>query len=499
MRRYPYLYEVNACIFVKRMSQKYGQSLTLATVPDEEWQVFSRRGFDSVWLMGVWQRSPGARKKALLDPSLRQEYDKALPGWTEADVAGSPYAVYSYDLDHSLGEPTELTRLKSKLNQMGLRLILDFVPNHLSLDHLWTFYHPERFVQGKEADVRAHPDWFFSPTSGVYLAHGRDPNFPPWTDTVQLNFYSVDLRQALIKELLHITEVADGVRCDMAMLALNDVFGQVWEKIAAYPQPEREFWVEAIERVKAQRPDFLFLAEAYWGLEHSLLQLGFDFAYDKALYDLMRFSGPNEIRNYLTADLSLQQRSAHFIENHDEARAIVAFGHERSLAAAAIMATIPGLRLFHDGQFEGRRIHTPAQLVRETEEAPAPDIMQFYERLLSVGNSPAFRDGEWRLIQMTQAEPGNDSHQNLLAWCWQYAGQLKIAIINYSPESAQGWLKLTLPAEAEGGFTVTDELTGKAFTQAAGPLGSQGMYLNLDPWHSEILGITPASPGTQIH
>ena len=178
---------------------------------------------------------------------------------------------------------------------------------------------------GEEADARAHPDAFFSPDRGVYLAHGRDPNFPPWTDTAQLNFYSTDLRQALIKELLRIAEVADGVRCDMAMLALNDVFGGVWGKLANYPKPDTEFWAEAITQVKQRRPDFLFLAEAYWGLEKQLQQLGFDFTYDKVFYDRLRFSNARDIREHLMTDGPYQQRSVHFIENHDEERAVTRF------------------------------------------------------------------------------------------------------------------------------------------------------------------------------
>ena len=382
-------------MFLRRMSEKYRRSLTIATVPEEEWQLLASRGFDLVWLMGVWQRSSGSRRQALLESALRQEYDKALPGWVDEDVAGSPYAVYSYRLDPALGEPGELASLKSKLNRQGLGLILDFVPNHLAVDHPWTFSYPERFVQGKDADVRNHPDWFFSPERGIHLAHGRDPNFPPWSDTVQLNFYSTDLRQSLTDELLRIAEVSDGVRCDMAMLAFNDVFEKVWgEVVKGYPRPETEFWTDAITKTRQQRPDFLFLAEAYWGLEKKLQEKGFDFTYDKALYDLLRYSNSNEIRSYLMKDELYQRHSAHFIENHDEPRAVTALGRERSLMAAVIMATIPGLRLFHDGQLEGRRTRLPVQLVREPQENVDSEIMQFYARLLEIGKAPAFHDGD---------------------------------------------------------------------------------------------------------
>lgn len=496
MRHYPHLYEVNTCLFIKRMSRKYGRALTLATVPDEEWQLLVRRGFDLLWLMGVWQRSLSARQRALVEPGLQQEYGRALPGWTAEDIAGSPYAVYSYTLNPSLGEPKELAQLKSKLNKQGLGLILDFVPNHLACDHPWTFSHPEWFVQGSKTDALMHPDWFFSTDKGVYLAHGRDPNFPPWTDTVQMNFYSADLRKALISELLRVAEVADGVRCDMAMLTLNDVFEKVWgEVLKGYPRQVTEFWVEAIEQVKKRRPDFLFVAEAYWGLEQRLQKIGFDFTYDKSFYDKLRFSNPQDIRGYLEANISSHQRSVRFIENHDEPRAVTAFGRERSLAAAVVLTTVPGLRLYHDGQLEGRMIRLPVQLQREPVEGTDPEIEQFYNRLLSVGNTPAFHEGQWEPIEVSKGGEDNSRHQNLLTWGWHYAGQFKIVIVNYSPNPAQGWLKLHLPTQITERATLRHEFTGTMHIGHPEELSDKGLFVDLGPWQARIFNMDVA-PGS---
>ncbi len=495
MRRYPYLYEVNACLFIRRMSKKYGRALTLATVPDEEWQIIARRGFDLVWLMGVWQRSPGARQKALHHEALKQEYSRVLPSWTDEDIDGSPYAIYNYELEAKLGNPGELAQLKSKLNRHGLGLILDFVPNHLAFDHPWTRSQAQRFITGTTADAQTHPDDFFLSEGGAYLAHGRDPNFPPWTDTVQLNYYSPDLRQALVKELRRIAEVADGLRCDMAMLALNDVFQRVWGKLTNYPRPSSEFWVDVITQVKQQRPGFLFLAEVYWDLERQLQRLGFDFTYDKTFYDRLRFSSARDIRDYLRIDDAYHQRSVHFIENHDEARAVTAFGRERSLAAAVILGTIPGLRFFHDGQLEGHRVRLPVQLVREPEEVADAGVGQFYESLLKAGNSPDFHEGEWGLLEVGQAGQDNGSHLDMLAWCWRYREQFKIVVVNYSPEHAQGWLKLPLPAEGTGKVRLGDELSGRMFVPDVNQMGNRGLYLDLKPWEAQILDIYPGSDG----
>ncbi|OGO22725.1 MAG: hypothetical protein A2Z28_04305 [Chloroflexi bacterium RBG_16_51_9] len=503
LRRNPQLYEINACIFINRLSQKYRQSLTLATVPDEEWQLLARQGFDLVWLMGVWQRSPDSRHEALQHPELRKEFDRALPGWTDEDISGSPYAIHAYELNPLLGQPGDLIQVKSKLNKLGLRLILDFVPNHLACDHPWIFSYPERFVQ-RESVEGVHPSWFFSAETSRYIArsryfaHGRDPNFPPWTDTVQVNFYSPDLRQALTDELRKIEDVADGVRCDMAMLALNDVFGRVWGKFTDYPRPETEFWTETIGQVKQERPDFIFLAEAYWDLERQLQQLGFDFTYDKTFYDRLRwlsFSNNGDIRSHLMTDKPYQQRSVHFIENHDEQRAVTAFGHERSLAAAVIVTTVPGIRLFHAGQFEGNHIRLPVQLIRGPSEAIDTNIWRFYEKLLTACNSPVFHDGEWGMLDFTRDGLNNNNHLNVLAWSWQHKEQVKLVVVNYSEKACQGWLKLPLGSESTQKVSLPDELLGGTQDYSLKHTASRGLYLKLKPWESQILDMAAGAGG----
>ncbi len=500
LRRNPHLYEINACIFINRMARKYRQTMTLITVPDEEWQLLARQGFDLVWLMGVWQRSPNSRQEALHHPELRHEFDRALPGWTDADISGSPYAIHAYELNPLLGEPEELALLKSKLNHLGMRLILDFVPNHLACDHPWVFSNPERFVQ-RETVEGVHPSWFFSAETSRYLArsryfaHGRDPNFPPWMDTVQVDFYSPDLRLALIDELKRIDDIADGVRCDMAMLALNDVFGRVWGRFTEHPRPETEFWTEAIRQVKQERPDFIFLAEAYWDLERQLQQLGFDFTYDKTLYDRLRYANNGDVRNHLKADRPYQQRSVHFIENHDEQRAVTAFGHERSLAAAVIVSTVPGLRLFYAGQLEGDHIPLPVQMIRGPEEAIDIGVWRFYQQLLTACNSPVFHDGEWGLLDLEPDGQADDNHHNVLAWHWQFKEQVKIVVINYSVESARCWLKLPASSESTRSLNLPEELLGSIQAYNVKRTESHGLYLELKPWESRILDMTAGSNG----
>jgi hypothetical protein len=489
--RHPRLYEANARIWLRRLSERHGRPLTLATVPDEAWRALARRGFELVWLMGVWRRSPASRAIALAHPELRRAYDEALPGWGEDDVAGSPYAVHAYELDPALGEPGELAETRARLNRCGLGLVLDFVPNHLARDHPWTRTHPERFVRGIGEQVRAHPEWFFPVEgAGCHLAHGRDPHFPPWTDTAQLNVLSADLRAALIEELARVAATADGVRCDMAMLALDDVFRRTWGEILGDPPaPEGELWAEAIARVRAARRDFLFLAEAYWETEGRLIGLGFDFVYDKVLYDRLRGGDAAAVRAHLAGWDTIGQRGVRFVENHDEPRAAAAFEPERGRAAAVAVATLPGLWLLHDGQLEGRRVRLPVQLVREPREPVDPATEAFYARLLAACDAAGAREGEWWLLETRPARAGDERHGQVLAWAWQAEGRLGVVVVNFAPAPAEARVVLPAPIVPKGGSDVRlrDTLAGGVVAAPTPEATSEGLPVALGSWGRMIL------------
>ena len=286
--RFPLLYEINTRCWLEELSRNANRPITLAEIPQKHFDDWQRLGFTHIWLMGVWTSGPRARTIALKDHS-KQEYSEALPDLRDADVAASPYAIADYSVSPALGGELALQRFREQLHHRGLKLFLDFVPNHLGLDHRWLKERPELFVQGQGQA----PETFLEETNQGprWLAHGKDPYFAPWTDTVQLDYRRADTRDAMTQLLQSIARRCDGVRCDMAMLLLNDVFAKTWERfpIANHQSPitDTEFWSDAISEVKKAFPRFLFLAEAYWGLEHRLQALGFDYTYDKALYDCL--------------------------------------------------------------------------------------------------------------------------------------------------------------------------------------------------------------------
>ena len=223
---HPLLYQINTRCWLRDLSAQHKRDLTLATVPEQEFAFWQKSGFTHIWLMGVWTTGARSRDIALNHPDLRREYDAVLPGWKAADVAGSPYSIADYVVPKLLGGDDALKVFRTKLNALGIKLILDFVPNHLGLDHAWVNTQPELFVQSAKSvegtfEVK-------TPAGTRWIANGKDPYFTPWTDVAQLDYRSTATRSAMRKLILSIAAKCDGVRCDMAMLLLNDVFAKTW-------------------------------------------------------------------------------------------------------------------------------------------------------------------------------------------------------------------------------------------------------------------------------
>jgi len=482
--RHPVIYEINTWVWLNELSQKYHRSITLSTVPPEEWGSLSSFGFDAVWFMGVWERSPAGIAIANQNQGLLADFRRALSDFRSEDNVGSPYCVRRYVVDEHLGGREGLAVARRELAQRGLKIILDFVPNHVAPDHPWGIDHPEYFVQGNADDARNDPASFVE-AGGKVFARGRDPYFPAWPDVLQLNAFQHGLRQAVIETLADIAGQSDGVRCDMAMLLLNQVFERTWGKWVGQG-PATEYWVEVISALKKAHPDFLFMAEAYWDLEWELQQQGFDFCYDKRLYDRLEHENAERIRLHLCADLAYQEKLVRFIENHDEPRAAATFSRAKEQAAAVTMATIPGARLFHEGQFEGRKIRLPVFLGRRPVETTDPDLQAFYRSLLKAASWEGLRNGNWQLCERT-GWPDNASYQNLVAWCWRNGNERTLIVVNLSDSGAQGRIQLPWDELKGRSFRLTDLLTRAVYEREGDSMYHPGLYVDLPGWGTHFL------------
>lgn len=478
--RSPLLYQINTRARLRELSGESGRPATLDDIPDRDLGDLAKAGFDWVWLLGVWQTGAAGRRVSRENPEWRREYEDTLPDLTDEDIPGSCFAITGYHVHDGLGGNAALARLRQRMRQHGLRLLLDFVPNHMGPDHPWIGEHPDYFVRGTEEQLANEPQNYTrvtTPAGSRVLAYGRDPFFSGWPDTLQLNYGNASLREAMTQTLLRLATMCDGVRCDMAMLIVPEVFERTW-RISMPP-----FWPEAIARVHGKSPDFLFMAEVYWDYEWELQQQGFDATYDKRLYDRLREQHTGAVRDHFRAGLDFQDKLVRFLENHDEPRAAVAFAPEVHEAAAVLTFFSPGLRLFHQGQFEGRRLRLSPHLGRWPDETVAAHAVAFYLRLLEVLRDPVFRDGDWRLLEATPAWDGNGTHDGFIAFHWSGENaQHRLVVVNYAPHQSQ--CRVRLPFAQGIGQTVQlrDLLSEASYDRHSQELADPGLFLDLPAW-----------------
>jgi len=277
------------------------------------------------------------------------------------------------------------------------------------------------------------------------------------------------------------------VRCDMAMLMMNDVFSRTWGARVGAP-PAEDYWPTIIPAVRDAHPGFRFIAEAYWDLEWALQQQGFDFCYDKRLYDRLVAGDATQIRLHLSADRQYQQRLVRFIENHDEPRAAAVFDARRQRAAAVASLTQTGARLVHDGQFDGRKTRLPVFLGRYPDEPADRDLSGFYDALLSAVKDPTFRTGTWELCGCS-GWPGNDTAGNLIAWSWDGESRWLI-VVNFSDADASGHVQTAWNNLQGRTVTLTDPTTQAVFERTGDDL-SNGLYVQLPPWGWHLFRVEP--------
>jgi len=485
--RYPLLYQINTRVWLTELSQKLNRSATLDDIPDSELDRLVEMGFDWVWFLSVWQTGPGAQQVSRSNAEWRREFQETLPDLREEDIAGSGFAITGYTVHQNLGGDAALARMRERLRKRGLRLMLDFVPNHMGLDHPWIEDHPEYFIKGSELDLTRAPQnftWVKRKRGDLLLAHGRDPYFPGWPDTLQFNYANPATQEAMIGELVRIAGQCDGVRCDMAMLVLPDVFERTWGQRAPL------FWPTATQRVRERVPGFLFMAEVYWDLEWTLQQQGFDYTYDKRLYDRLRDRQARPVREHFLAGLDYQNKMARFLENHDEPRAAATFPPGVHEAAAAITFLSPGLRFFHQGQLQGRMKRISPHLQRGPDEPINQELGKFYGRLLEVLRRPVVRQGKWQLLEGRPAWEGNWTWDCFVAFAWQGAEEDRLLVaVNYAGNRSQCLVRLPFTDLGKNQWRLTDLMGDAVYDRDGDDLQHRGLFLDLAPWQVSIFSL----------
>jgi hypothetical protein len=484
----PFLFEVHTRQWLHGLSQKWGREIDLYAVPEDELDAWENYGFTHIWLMGVWPTGTQSRKQALTHPDLRRAYTEALPNWADVDVVGSPYAIASAHVAPAFGGDEALALFRERLAERGMKLILDFVPNHLGLDHPWVQSKPELFVSSATPVPEAIQ------SGNRWILHGKDPWFPGWTDTVQVDYRKRAARTAMRDLVASIAKRCDGVRCDMAMLELPDIFERTWAHVPLETRDDDvgtwDFWRDTIAHVKADNAGFVFLAEAYWDTEPRLQELGFDFTYDKTLADLVLHKRAWDVQPHLLGlGVARVARSAHFLENHDEKRAAAQLNLEEHRAAALATLGVPGMRFMHDGQIEGARVFARIQLGRHADEAVDGDIQRLYTSLLTTLKESLVGSGEAQLMSGHRAWDDNPSAQCITLVQWsdpKDPTRFDLVVVNHAPHRAQCYAPLCVPELAGGQWHLHDQLGFESHTRDGDDLASRGLYLDVDAHATQL-------------
>ena len=485
--KYPSLYQISTRPFLYQLSQEYGQTLTsLRDIPDKVFTDFKNKNFDYVWFMGVWQVGEYGIKHDRESESLVNGYKQILPDYTSEDAIGCPYSITDYVCNKELcpNGDEDLLWLKQKLNSLGIRLILDFIPNHFSLDSVLIDENKDYFIQAPKGSSPPYDSSRYF-TNGI--AYGNMQWSSAWTDVAQLNYYNEDTRTMMKKKLLKIAEYADGVRCDMAYIMLNDYFYGTWKtELDSYgwTKPSEEFWLSAIKEVKNSYPDIIFLAEVYGDVYKDLINLGFDYTYDKELLDRFKTGNMDNIRDWIYNTNSYSSHLCRFIENHDDNRATEMFGYyiKRTDITALATYTLPGMKFYFQDQWYAYKNKLDVHLRRSYNENKSDEAIEFYNKFLPIVNQEIFRNGDYTVIY-----PEGDSNWRLICITWKNndTGEKLLVVVNYTDASGWGLVKLS-DISGSGSIQLKELLSGEVYERNRDEIRSNGLYVGVDAYSSQI-------------
>jgi len=543
----------NSYVWMEQLSQKYKYWVkTLDQIPDEELDLLAQRGFTGLWLIGLWERSKASHR-------IKQRMGMA-------DTVASAYSLHSYDIAADLGGWDALNNLRERAWKRGIRLSADMVPNHMGIDSAWVIEHPDWFLSLDTPPYPAYSftsedlsddtrvgifieDHYYNKTDAAvvfkrldrytgdtrYIYHGNDGTSFPWNDTAQLDYSQDRVREAVIQVILHVARNFPVIRFDAAMTLAKEHIQRLWfpqpgaggaipsrsehgmtmdEFEAAIPQ---EFWREVVDRVAAEVPDTLLLAEAFWLLEGYFVRtLGMHRVYNSAFMHMLRDEDNAKyrmaIKNTLEFDPQILKRYVNFMSNPDEKTAVEQFGsHDKYFGVCTMLVTLPGLPMFGHGQIEGFREKYG---------------MEFrYPRLNETTDEGLLRGHEWKIFPLLhrrymfanveafllfdfytlngRVDEDVFAYSNCFGDSLKNSGQVERGLIIYHNKFAEtrGWIKLSaayinkesgrllqkslsegLNLPHEGYVIFKDYVTHLEYIRSCNELWEKGLYVELNAY-----------------
>lgn len=434
------LLEITTRPFLYIISQKYSRQITkINQIPESEFDEWKNKGFDWIWMMGIWQIGEYGLNHDRTNPNRIKKYNQICPDWKPEDVIGSPYSIVSYTINPELGTEDDILWLRKELNQRGMKLMLDFVPNHTAFDsyeitkeNKIDFYvHFPDNVDIKEANLTEEQ---FERIYGPHkIAFAGCLDWKPWTDVAQLNYMNEEMRKSRIEILMKIASQCDGIRCDVADAILNDAFWKKWHfelEKSGYSQLTTEFWADSISAVKSKYKNCIFLAESNYDSNGELKKCGFDYVYDRLVFTQFEKEEKFDFKviENVVNDPEIH-RYSHMIENHDECRSLKTCSYDpiKEHCAAIIALTIPGLHFFNQDQWCGYRYEIGVHLRRAIKEEPNNEFITFYNKLFNILKMDILRSGNYSVIKLKDF-----SEKSVLSWKYEKNGNFVSIFVNLS-------------------------------------------------------------------
>jgi glycosidase len=545
----------NTYVWLDQLSQKYGRHISrLDQIPDEELDLLAHWGFTGLWFIGIWERSSASRRV------------KQLCGNPEA--VASAYSVYDYQIAAELGGQAAYESLRDRAWQRGIRLVSDMVPNHVGIYSRWMLEHPEWFISLDHCPFPAYsfdgPDLSEDERVGIYLEdhyydrsdaavvfqrvdrwtgdvkyiyHGNDGTSMPWNDTAQLNYLDPEVREAVIQTILHVARLFPVIRFDAAMTLTKRHFRRLW-----FPEPGTggaiptraehgltkadfdaampiEFWREVVDRVAAEAPDTLLLAEAFWLLEGFFVRtLGMHRVYNSAFMNMLRdeenANYRSVMKNTLEFDPEILRRFVNFMNNPDEESSVAQFGKgDKYFGVCTMLSTLPGLPMFGHGQIEGFAEKYGMEYRRAYwDEQPDGHLIERHEREIFplLHRRHLFAGVEQFLLYDFFTREGS-VNEDVFAYSNRHWDERALVVYHNRFATARGWIRSSVAYSVkvdddgdralvqrtlgdglglvpdEGTYYVfRDSVTGLEYIREGKELCEQGLYVELEAYRCHV-------------
>ncbi|HKF23385.1 MAG TPA: alpha-amylase family glycosyl hydrolase [Candidatus Angelobacter sp.] len=496
-------------VWLDQLSKAYKRHIhRLDQIPDEELDLLARRGFNGLWLIGLWERSRASQRI------------KQMCGNPEA--AASAYSLNDYSIAQDLGGEAACANLRDRAAARGIRLASDMVPNHMGIDSRWVIEHPDWFLSlpyspfpsysfngpdiGGDGRVEIKiEDHYFDRTDAAvvfrrldrwtgdtrYIYHGNDGTSFPWNDTAQLNYLKPEVREAVIQTILHVARMFPIIRFDAAMTLAKRHYQRLW-----FPEPGTggaipsraehglskaafdaampvEFWREVVDRVAAEAPNTLLLAEAFWLMEGYFVRtLGMHRVYNSAFMNMLRdeenANYRSVIKNTLSFDPDVLKRYVNFMNNPDERTAVDQFGKgDKYFGVCTLMATLPGLPMFGHGQIEGYTERYGMEYRRAYhDEQPDPWLVARHEREISplLHRRYLFAEARSFLLYDFFTDSGH-VNEDVFAYSNRSGGERGLVVFNNRYASTRGWIRAScaFAEKTEHGRHLRQSTLGESF------------------------------------